>query len=294
MHTTRVKPAIVALMDKEAHPTHLPLAEALIEWSDPALVEAVRAEERNLDPTKLRRHGRFTLVSIRTELRAPQRRLLLSDPYSGLEDLDRVWEGLIGAFKMQVQRRAMVLTGAYIKTEGSPRQVIPADLAARMDIDPASGAVFVGASGSFYTAVTAWRGDVAPTNIDAAMTTADFSDGVPMVHAGTIPITQTSVRELSDDEILALLDEHIRRVLESPGPKMMARVKDVLQPIIVRRLEARCRQGLMHDSLVAEAGELRSWISQVAQWHPLPALKTVQNNIRNTYRQLKAGSKPPI
>ena len=142
-----------------------------------------------------------------------------------------------------------------------------------------------------FVAVAASR-ELAADALDDSSRAAAFA--LPGSNVSAWAPTPTDVADLSDEIILALLKEHARRVIESPGPKMMARIKDVLQPLIVRRLERRAAQGLLAAMLAEEARQLQSWIGEVASWHPIPKSQTVENNIRDAYNALKARSHTTI
>lgn len=132
-------------MQTESNPGPLPLADALIAWSDPAFIEAIRRETAKLDPDVLTRMDRYTLDSIRNERRKPQRGRILSLVPTGLSAFDRAWDRLFNHFRLTVEQGLVVLTGTDTLTmDRSGRERIAPEQASQMTFDPAGGAIFVG------------------------------------------------------------------------------------------------------------------------------------------------------
>jgi hypothetical protein len=147
-------------MQTESHPGPLPLADALIAWSDPAFIEAIRRETAKLDPDVLTRMDRYTLDSIRVERRKPQRGRILSLVPTGLSAFDRAWDRLFNHFRLKVEQGLVELQGVDTLSIGRlERERIPSARASEMTFDPAGGAVFVGIR--IYTnVIVSWRNDV--------------------------------------------------------------------------------------------------------------------------------------
>ena len=275
-------------MNTDSQSDSLPLAEALIEWSDAALVDVIRREERKADPAQIQEYRRWTLAGLREELRTPQPSAPLYPPLVSLLGLDRAWDRLIGAFKLSLQRGTFVLTGAYTKHGGHQRQVIPAGIAANLNIDAPSGSVFVGAVTPFYTAVTVWRAGVTLTDIVAASAMPEAIAATAASDRPLPPITDANVRALTDDEVFLLLEDHARRVVESPDAKLIAAGKISLMPIIRRKMLHRHNTGAMEDTLITETTVLANWIATKVPSHQAPTAGSIKNALRNEYQVLKA------
>lgn len=146
-------------MQNEQLPGPLPLADALIAWSDPALIEAIRRETAKLDPDLLTRMDRYTLDSIRTERRQPQRGRILSLVPAGLAAFDLAWDRLFNRFRLMVEQGLVVLKGIDTLSMGRlEHERIPPQQASQVIFDPAGGAVFVGTR-TYTNVVVSWRPD---------------------------------------------------------------------------------------------------------------------------------------
>ncbi|HYF08841.1 MAG TPA: hypothetical protein VD970_14555 [Acetobacteraceae bacterium] len=93
-------------METDSRVGPLPLADALIAWSDPALVDAIRVEEAKFAPGRLEELDHYTLADVRTLRRRPDRMLsahqLLAQRHTTA--LDQAWERLFAAFRLRVER----------------------------------------------------------------------------------------------------------------------------------------------------------------------------------------------
>ncbi|MGG5819089.1 hypothetical protein [Falsiroseomonas sp. HW251] len=97
----------------------VPLADALVQWSDPALVTAVRAQEAKVPPADLERLERYPIQSMQTHRRLPNRlRPLAFD--GAVEELDRAWETLFAAFRLKLERGKTLLEGFPTPHFGEP------------------------------------------------------------------------------------------------------------------------------------------------------------------------------
>lgn len=146
----------ISAMLIDSPPAPLPLAQALIAWSDPSLIEAIRRETAKLTPELLDARSRFTLESILVERRMPNRMLLSFTWSDGVESLDREWQRLFARFRLLVEQEVVVLEGTDATAlSGNQRVRIPAARAAQLDIDAPAGAVHL--SFRTYLNVTAHR-----------------------------------------------------------------------------------------------------------------------------------------
>ena len=99
---------------------------------------------------------------------------------------------------------------------------------------------------------------------------------------------------LSDEMVLALLEEHARRVVESPDAELFPPGKISFMPLILRKMEARAAAGELLPELAGEAAWLAAWIKGKAPSHQTPTASTIENSLRSRYRPLKPRSKPTI
>ena len=273
-------------MESEIPPRNLTLLKALIQWCDPALVEAVRVAERG--------RTAHELLAFRGELSDfPKPRLTPANEWrqpsaqewmhgaTNFTLLSMAWEDLTSDFRTRVETGAIFLEGVEVDdTHDAEPQSLRGAFASEYKFDFKQNALRLGKKR--YVAIVVSR--------------------TPRLHAeaGARRLARRElerplkVDDLTDDEILELLSEHNKRVVDSPEPKMMARVKYSLDQIVIRRLEWRFGQGLTKTKIREEAAELRAWIVEVAPWHQKPAVKTVENHIRKRWNELKSRSNTPI
>ncbi len=131
-------------MYTESRQGPLPLAEAMVAWSDPALVDAIRAAEDAVPPDELRWAQRYSLADLTTQRWPPQRsRVFVHSEAIG--QLDRAWDVLFAHFRLRPELGEISLKGvlAAQSSEGALDLLLPG-LAASDAFDPAAGAVFVG------------------------------------------------------------------------------------------------------------------------------------------------------
>jgi hypothetical protein len=133
----------------------LPLADALIAWSDPALLEAVRAAEAGHAPDELERLERDPLDRISDRRAVPRqgRVPMFGGGAEGIRALDRAWGALLDAFRGMVGRGEVFLEGEPVGPRLPLRGRIPATAIERLEFDPRGAAVFF--NGRTYADVTA-------------------------------------------------------------------------------------------------------------------------------------------
>ncbi len=122
----------------------LPLAEAMVAWSDPALVDAIRTAENAVPQDELRRAQRYSLADLATQRWPPQRsRVFVNSEAIG--QLDRAWDVLFAHFRLRLELEEISLQGVLSaqSNEGALDLLMPG-MAASFAFDPAAGAVFVG------------------------------------------------------------------------------------------------------------------------------------------------------
>ena len=152
--------AIVGDMEAESRNGPLPLADAMLEWSEPALIEAIRAEEVALAASGGIDH--FLLADLRTSRRSPKRSFGFISSFSPTAALERAWEALYAVWRFRIECGEVCLTGNNTLQILEPGSIIlPRQRAAELRFDPAAGAVFLEAS--TYVGVTATRVVGAPS-----------------------------------------------------------------------------------------------------------------------------------
>lgn len=104
------------------------------------------------------------------------------------------------------------------------------------------------------------------------------------------PNEAAQVAALTDEVILELLEEHARRVIASPGAKLIAPGKVSLLPIIRRKLIARGEDRSLLETKEAESKLLASWIESKVEHHHTPSAKTIAKVLSSDYWQAKARS----
>jgi len=258
-------------------PEHLPLLNALYCWCRRELIDKIIFEECQFSARELSLwHG--PRIAPEDTLRREYDDGWRDGPQFGM--LRNAWEAAEHDFRMRVERRALFLQGIVLSDDlmavPSP---IPGGFATAMHFDFHRNTLIL-QKRKYVSIVVSQTPFATPANLTP-----------PAPQTTSVP---PSIKDYSDEQILALLNQHIDRVVSSPEPKMMARIKDVLQPIIMRRLQFRAERGELKETLSAEAKELQRWIGEVASWHPVPKPKTIENNIRYEYGRLMPRSKAMI
>lgn len=142
------------MLDSRCGP--LSLADALIAWSDPGLVDAVRHAEARVPADELLSLDRWRLDDLGSLRRPPRRFRMPCFGRPAVDTLDAAWDWLFGAFRLMVERGEVVLEGTPTIAFGPPaRKRILRERAAEVVFDPPAGAVFLCLEG--YVGVTAVR-----------------------------------------------------------------------------------------------------------------------------------------
>jgi hypothetical protein len=274
-------------MTEASEPDELPLSDALTRWTDPRLVTCVRTEERRHTPASLRDYYRGNTQQLQLcaddQLRVPR----ASEGWVGPPDTGKLlsaWRALERDLRLRIERGDFHLRGVCVAPRRErTRSVIESAWATDFEFDFYAGRVGVGDEA--YVAVVAIRGPALLT-MDEALAAPQ-----PSVHSPAITqITQEIVRDLSDDEVLLLLEEHARRAVENTEFKALdpGITKVSFMPLILRKMRARSAAGALLDSLGDEAAALENWIQQKAPSHQTPTAGAIRNSLRNDYHRLKA------
>ena len=265
-------------MDESSKPlTEFTIRNALLELCFPERVEDVRFCEQYFTSQQLAGFGYPNLggTSNRGEpMPAPPQ-------YLGRlrNELTEAWKELLLDFIKRLERREFRLTGVQTTpTLEEQRKEIPGQWAVEFKID-------------------AQRDVIQHRKARYVMVRVETAEAQPVVVAPAEPtkgrrptITAENIRDLTDDEVLFLLEDHARRVTEGPDAKLIASSKISFMPIIHRRMRFRAASGELAISLAAEAKVLADWIASKVPSHQVPTEGTIKNSVRSEYARLKARS----
>ena len=270
-------------MEAESVPEHLSLMRALERWCDPAFLEAVRVAERAHTARELlgfRRDPRDfpePRLTAPGEWRQPSRQDWMAGRSTNFTHLTVAWDALSRDFRTQIETGALHLEGVEITdTHDAEPQALPGAFASVYKFDFDRNALSL--DKKRYVAITVSR--------------------TPSVWAGIENLSKRSGRELTpdvlptltDDQILLLLEEHAKRVVESKAPNMFPPGKISLMPIIQRKMKWRAEQGLLLCSIAAEATMLAEWIKEALPSHQTPSAATIKKVMGRCYAALKGRS----
>jgi len=269
----------LARMHADSRQGLLPLADAMLEWSDPALVEAIRAEEARFEPGELEQLGHYTLADVRLLRRSPRLPVSMGPSWGPTADLERAWKRLFGAFRLLIECGEIRLRGVPTVSFGEPAaEDLPQGRAAALLFDPAAGAVFLGIA--TYVGVTATRGK-AGEQVSVGHAPAD-GPALPLrdaIAAWCEPRLVRHVREIEarvrDEEIRA-----IGRVRLGPGPDVPppASAPTYMQSVATKPALSAAWEALLNDlRQKIERGELRlravqTWPLRQAERDDVPGL----------------------
>jgi hypothetical protein len=274
-------------MDTDSPDGLLPLSDALVRWTDPALVEAVRREERRHGAYHL--HEFYRLQAHRLQL-APDRELRPSPPGTGwagppdMGSLITAWRALERDLAGRLVRGEFHLVGvrtAPART-ATPR-AIPGVWAADMRFDFAFDAVSV--DGARYVAVRAVHGPEPegeePAGVAAA---APAPAAVPV--AG---ITPEQAAELDPATVAALLEAHAEHVRLGLRVELAPPGKASPLALAASMMVHRAKTGALCPTMAEEADWLEAWVTKVAPSYSRLGAKRMQNQLGPLYRRLRAG-----
>jgi len=258
----------------------LRLLDAVIEWCEPSLVERVRQEERQLTAYVLDDLRRPKLTP-RHEWRQPTSNDWKAPRYS--DQLLAAWADVERDFARRIEIGELHLAGVPAAADDdAPPVAIPNAWAANIAFDFDRNTARRG--DRRYLAVTVGQAPIAKT----PEATADSP--TPKRAA----ITEANVHELTDEEVLILLEDHARRVVEGPDAKLIAPGKISLLPIIRRKMLHRADTGETRETLNAEAHALADWIATKVPSHQAPTASTIEKTLRADYKRPIRRSKAEI
>ncbi len=117
--------------------------------------------------------------------------------------------------------------------------------------------------------------------------------GAPLVPLrSTLPaqIDQTNVRTLTDDEVLHLLEDHARRVIENDA-LLIAPVEIFFLPRAAIKMKHGAQPGGLLPTMNAEALFLEGWVAEKVTHHQIPKMATIAKVLGPQYGVLKTRSR---
>ncbi len=245
----------------------LKLHEAVAAFCDPARVAMVIAIEERLSDAQMES---FHKVRLRPRPPDPQpepvRRPNLSDP--DYIAMNYHWKILLDEFRSLIADGKIAISGVKLEDATGERVVIPPAIVLEYVLDFRHDS---------------FGGHIQPYRLVRASRAPPQGLATPR----PAPIGAESVRDLTDEEILVLLEEYARRVVEEEGSKLQMPAKVSFIPIIRRKMAYRSRTGEMQSTLAAEAAALADWIKTKVNGHQTPKPATIENELREDYRRLK-------
>ena len=218
-------------MNEQAKLETVPLLVALTEWTEPTLVAKVKAQEQRLTLADLTYFSSFVhrpRLSQDSQLAKPRP----GDSMTGLPDfglLIATHDDLVRDFRDRLVRGEIHLRGVQIKLEMTtkPRN-IPGVWAAECAFDFKANCVNV--AKMRFVPVTASHLYVEDA-FDEVSSVVRSTSGQPKQVVGlSAPITEESVRHLTDEEVLVLLEDRARRVVEGPDAALFPPRLNLLYP----------------------------------------------------------------
>ncbi len=279
--------------EAEPIPQPLPLKDAVLRWCDPALVAAVRDAERarlnhELDLFYLRFGNRWRRLTTRNEAAKPTGTSWMAGG-TDYSELTAAWQALAASFQSTVAHGFLVHGTQTKPTLSSEPETIPAAWLSDAELEIGRSAIAIG---NFrFANVTVLRAPAIPIGAADDGTESHRAHAMmPATPGGIPPITAENYRDLSDDEVLLLLEEHARRVIRSPDAKLIAPGKISLMPIIKHKMIARADDGDILTSLAAESRFLAQWIADKVSHHQTPTEGTISKVLGKDYAIEKARS----
>ena len=257
----------------------LPLGQAVERWCEPTLVNQVKVWECQVPEYKLQESEfvRFVPPPAHSWL---NNRLWIQD--TDTRRWSVAWTDLTNDLRRRIKVGEIFLRGVQTQPERRiVEEQIPASWAIDMEFDFRKEAATVDAYR--YTGVICSL-DPPP----AGNRSVDATDPV------VARLRSNGVSSLSDDEILGLLEEHARRVVDGPDAKLIAPGKISLMPIIRRKLIARADEGAIMASKGAECRYLAHWIAEKVTHFATPKEGTISKMLGKDYEVEKARSNAEI
>lgn len=258
---------------------HLSMLQAVIRWCDQRRVARVRDEERERTAFELHQ---FAMPKLTHESEWSQPSSMSWAAETNFLLLTAAWDELLRDFRARIEQGELYLEGVLSSDDPHTEpEAIPNRWAAELTFD--LGANVVERNAAKYLAVTVSK---TPSPWTAVQHPGPAAARTPSQH----PLTGEAMRALTDDEVLDLLEENARRVVEHDA-RLLKPGRIVLTPIIHRKMVHRASTGMLEEQLTDEAAFLARWIADRLPSHHTPQAGTIENTLRKQYAALKARSK---
>lgn len=259
----------------------LRIDQALRQFCDPELVAAVRSAEGNYSEITLRVFGHPNLGGAR----APRP----GDNLTGSSTSQRhhaeymfAWNAMMADFRNKLVQEDLFLLGvSVLPTRDTTFSLIPGVWAADYEIDFETEVVSVGANRYLAVRCTPVR----------PMLAVNSPSNAP---AESPRRTAAGIGELTDEEILELLEEHARRVIAGPDSKLIAPGKISMMPLIAGKLRHRAERGELLATQAAEMLWLYNWVKSKVDLHYVPKPGAIKRVLGKQYEALKVRSNGAI
>jgi len=282
----------VSYQEPLAADAKLPLAQAITRWSSADLVKAVMEAEQRYIPHHLNEFYRQAGGVRRRLLRDAEVQQPGKDNWMGrpsYEWLTVAWMDLEADFRERLAS-SIFLDGVKIEPEPEVEsRPIPQAWASAAKIEVSNGTVTLGKmrySGVKASLKPQEQEQETATLGDAAAATCNVSP------TELPPITEANMRSLTDEELLLLLEEHGRRVVQTSAMPLIQPSRVSFGPILIKRMQWNADQGLLASTFAGECAILVAWLRSKIEHHQIPTKRGVEEPLREEYRRLKAGSTP--
>ena len=193
--------------------------------------------------------------------------------------LDAAWRGALLDLRSRVERGELRVSGVQtLPALQVNRAIIPGQWAMDYRIDPLTSVIVL--NDRRYVNVLLEVGDPAAKPADQP--------------APALQLDLNRIPELDADTVLALLEEHARRVINGPDAKLIAPGKVSLLPLVAGMLRHRAARGELLPTVTDEADYLASWIKSKAAHYQVPTSSTIAKVLGREYAALKPRSNAAI
>jgi hypothetical protein len=273
---------------RQAEADVLSIGTALLKWCHPRCISAWNDASRALSDFRLER---------RIQIEVPTPATL-----ANAAALQALWEANERALVSQCARAHSMLEND-LRWRLSNRTLFARGFLIRAGVDAGSFTLPHARAGDFT--VDAFRSivvDGADRYLAVGVACQPFTDpepsqstAAPLAPPDVAPRSEARpIEDLSDDDLLTILQRYLDRVAASPDAKLREPGKFSLLPFIARKMRDRAATGELLTSVSEEADWLAAWIEQKVEGHPKPRSKTISKVLGREYAQLKARSNAAI
>lgn len=278
------KSAESASVDEVIKRLKVPIREALLQFCFEDRIEDVMKYEEHFTSQQLAEFGYPNLggTSNRGEPKHPDVKQT-----EFRRRLDAGWVGLLLDFRQRLERGKIVVSG--VRTHPNPvteHTVIPGQWATDFKIDALKNTIEFRMTR--YVAIEVgepecFADDAVPAQNPVAVEAV----------SGRLPrVTAENLRDLLDDEVLLLLNDHADRVIRSKDGMLVAPGKITLIPIARGKMRHRAKDEELLPTITEEAEWLSNWLDRQVEHYAIPSPKTIGKMLGKEYKLLKPRSKP--